>query len=223
MSVVEQDVARLQDRVGALERGQARLLAAVDSLSTLVRSQTEELRERRAGGEERLSQLQLDLQALRAELEAVRAEVADLKDQQRFETPPADASGAALADPSDSPRALYDAAYQDLSRGNHELALMGFQEVIKRYPTSELADNAQYWIGEVHYDRKDYALALEQFRKVEQDYPTGDKVPASLLKIGMSLQELGKPAEARRAFESLVERFPSTEEARLARGKLHAE
>jgi tol-pal system protein YbgF len=220
MSVVEQDVARLQDQVQALERGQKRLQVAVDSLSALVRSQTREVRERRAGGEERVSQLELDLQALRSELDAMRAEIAELKDQQRYQAPVVDAGVASATESGDTPRALYDAAYQDLSRGNHELALMGFQEVLSRYPSSELADNAQYWIGEVYYDQKDYAAALEQFRKVEENYPTGDKVPASLLKIGKSLRELGQTAEARRALQSLVERFPSTEEARLARDML---
>jgi tol-pal system protein YbgF len=223
MSVVDQDVARLQDRVGNLERAQTRLQTTIDSLSSLVQAQTDEMRQRRAGGEERLTRLELDLQALRTELEAMRLEISDLKDRQQFATPVPTAAAGTQAAAGGSPRELYDAAYQDLSRGNLDLALMGFEEVLARYPTSELADNAQYWIGEVYYDRKDYGAALEEFRKVEANHPTGDKVPAALLKIGMSLQEMGESSDARRAFESLVERFPSTEEARLARDKLAQE
>ena len=140
MSVLEQDVARLQDQVGRLERSETHLRTVVDSLSALVAAQTRELRERRAGNEETLGRLQLELQALRTELDGVRAEIAELKDQQRFApAAPAAAAGGAMAAAESTPRALYDAAYQDLSRGNHELALMGFQEDSENSQYSEMS------------------------------------------------------------------------------------
>ncbi len=217
LSPTEERLARVENQVAVLEDGRLRLQVAVDSLSKLVAVQTRELREGRAGSDERVRRLEQLVQTLQTEMETLRLELSDLRDRQRFA--PAGAPGDAAAAEA-TPRALYDAAYQDLSQGKHSLALMGFQEVLSRFPTSELADNAQYWIGEAHYDQKEYDKALDEFRKVEQAYPTGDKVPAALLKTGLTLQQLGKNKEARRAFESLVERFPSTEEARLARSKL---
>ena len=89
-----------------------------------------------------------------------------------------------------------------------------------QFPDSELADNAQYWIGETYYDQADYEKALEEFRKVQANYPTGDKVPAALLKAGFSLQALGFKQDACEAYRALVDRFPGSEEARLAMTRL---
>ena len=217
LSPTEERLARVENELASLEGARLRLQATVDSLSKLVAVQTRELREGRAGGDERVRRLEVTLQALQSEVEALRQDLADLRDRARFEGAAAPGGNG----PSEgSPRALYDAAYQDLAQGKHALALMGFQEVLNRFPSSELADNSQYWIGEAYYDQKEYEKALDEFRKVEQQYPTGDKVPASLLKIALTQQQLGKTQDARRTFESLVERFPSTEEARLARSKL---
>lgn len=225
LSPLELRVARLEEQVAALEATRERLLASLDSLEALVAEQTSEVRARRATGEEHVSRLQTSLQALQSDLESLRLDVSELRDRMQFEvgqgasTGGAGAAGGAAAS-GDSPRALYEAAYQDLSQGKHDLALMGFHEVLSRFPTSELADNAQYWIGEVYYDKQDYPQALEEFLKVEQSFPTGDKVPAALLKIGMTQQQLGKSRSADKTFQSLIQRFPSTEEARLARTKL---
>jgi tol-pal system protein YbgF len=228
MNPIEVRTARLEDQVAALERTQARLQGALDSLNTLVAQQTRELRERRAGGEGRVAELESLVRALQEELATAQGEIRDLKDRVRFnaspQAPPGGGGGAEAggggAGSASGPKPLYDAAYQDLSRGNTELALMGFHDLLEQYPTSELADNAQYWIGESYYSKADYKQALEEFRKVPANYPTGDKVPAALLKIGYCQQNLGHHNDARDAFQELIRRFPSSEEARLAKGKL---
>lgn len=119
-----------------------------------------------------------------------------------------------------TPQALYEAAYLDLSRKNYELSLQGFMEYLKRYPESEYANNAQYWIGELFYVHRDFELALHEFRKVRDKYPEGQKVPASLLKIGFCLTELDRKTEAKEVFRQLIEDFPQSEEAGLARDRL---
>ena len=222
LSPLELRVARLEEQVAALEATRSRLQVSLDSLQALVGDQTQEMRSRRAVGDDQVSRLQTAMQSLQAELESLRLDVSELRDRLQFEVGQRSAAGGAAgaAAAGDSPRALYEAAYQDLSQGKHDLALMGFNEVLSRFPTSELADNAQYWIGEVYYDKKDYPQALEEFLKVEQNYSTSDKVPAALLKIGMTQQQMGKNRAADRTFQGLIQRFPSTEEARLARTKL---
>ena len=224
MNPLEVRTARLEDQVAVLERTTARLQGAVDSLSALVAQQTREMRERRAGGEGRVAELESLVRALQEELATAQGEIRDLKDRIRFESgaqgPPGGGGGAGGGGGGTGPKPLYDAAYQDLTRGNHELALMGFHDLLQQYPTSELADNSQYWIGESYYSKADYKQALEEFRKVPANYPAGDKVPAALLKIGYCLQNLGRNDEARDALQELIRRFPSSEEARLARAKL---
>lgn len=118
------------------------------------------------------------------------------------------------------PLELYNAAYLDLSKANYQLALQGFQTFIAAFPKSDLVDNAQYWIGEVHYAQKDYPRAIEAFKKVVEIYPRGDKVAAALLKMGYSHFNLGDQETGKKFLKIVIERFPNSEEARLARSRL---
>jgi tol-pal system protein YbgF len=116
----------------------------------------------------------------------------------------------------------YDQAYKDLTRGNYSLALLGFRDFLRRSPASDLADNAQYWIGECFYAQRDYDPAVQEFLKVQENYPRGDKVPAALLKTGFSFLQLEDRASARRYLNQVVEQFPNSEEAVSARNKLRS-
>lgn len=132
---------------------------------------------------------------------------------------PASGDSAAPGDQLD-PQALYDAAYKDISRGSYRLAVSGFQEFLRLNPDHQLADNAQYWLGECAYVQDDLPKAVDEFQKVVRGYPDGDKVPAALLKLGYSSLRLNDNASAKRWFDDLVKRYPGTEEARTARSKL---
>jgi tol-pal system protein YbgF len=132
----------------------------------------------------------------------------------------APATGGEISE-SDAKR-LYDQAYKDLTRGNYSLALLGFRDYLRRSPASDLADNAQYWIGECFYAQRDYDPAIQEFLKVQKDYPQGDKVPAALLKTGFSFLQLEDRASARRYLNQVVEQYPNSEEAVSARNKLRS-
>jgi tol-pal system protein YbgF len=177
----------------------------------------QQARSGRAGNEQRLREIQRLLQVLATRVDENRVQYGELKDELQYSGP---RSGADSSTAGATPRALYDAAYQDLTRGNYGLALMGFQEVLAKFPTSELADNAQYWIGESYYAQKDYKQARAEFQKAVDTYPQGDKVPAALLKVGFCQQQLGEKEAARTTFQQLVDRYPMSEEARLATTKL---
>lgn len=118
------------------------------------------------------------------------------------------------------PRQLYDQAYLDLSRGSYDLAKTGFDEYLKRYPDTELADNALYWLGEVEYGQHNYKIALEKFQQVEVQYPKGNKVAAALLKMGLCQIQLRQKISARETFRKLVDKYPSTPEAAQAKERL---
>jgi tol-pal system protein YbgF len=217
LASLEVRTARIEDHVDKLSRMQSELSTTVQALNRLVDEEVQQARSGRAGNEQRLREIQSLLQVLTTRMDENRVRFGELKDDLKYSRPSAAADSATGGA---TPRALYDAAYQDLTRGNHGLALMGFQEVLAKFPTSELADNAQYWIGESYYAQKDYRQAQKEFEKVEGSYPQGDKVPAALLKLGFCLQQQGDKAAAHAAFQKLVQRFPNTEEARLAGAKL---
>jgi tol-pal system protein YbgF len=132
------------------------------------------------------------------------------------------------------PQDIYQAAYIDFSKGSYPLAIAGFREFLRRYPEHELADNAQYWIGESQLslarsygnagqnDRSVQALeqAVQEFKKVIANYPRGDKAPAALYKEALTLIELKQPAVAQSRLQYLVDNFPQAEETPLARERL---
>lgn len=133
--------------------------------------------------------------------------------------PENDSTQVAISDDTD-PKALYDAAYMDLSRNDFDLALRGFREYLNVFPNSEYSDNAQYWIGEIYYARKEFERAFNEFNKVDSEYPQGDKMPAALLKMGYCLINLNDKAGARRYLDTVIQRYPNSAEAGLARSRL---
>ena len=115
---------------------------------------------------------------------------------------------------------LYAEAKQAFDRQDLEGAREKFEKLIKRYPKSENADNAQFWIGEIYYREKWYEKAILEYQKVIENYPKGNKVQAALLKQGLSFFSLGDKANARLILNELVKRYPKSPEADIARNKL---
>jgi tol-pal system protein YbgF len=115
---------------------------------------------------------------------------------------------------------LYNTAYLDVTKGNYELARQGFQEFLRVFPTSTLADNAQYWIAESYYGEGKYQEAIKGFEQVIDNYPAGDKVSAAMLKLGFSYQKLGDTATANVYLQQVIEKYAGSEEARIARERL---
>src|SRR5262249_25599028 len=64
--------------------------------------------------------------------------------------PPGSPAPAAPAAPAPSPRELYSQAYADYARGNYDLSIQEYKEYLRLYPSTDLSDNAQYWIGECY-------------------------------------------------------------------------
>ncbi len=115
---------------------------------------------------------------------------------------------------------LYLFAKQAFDEGNLETAREKFQEFIDRYPKSENADNAQFWIGEVFYREKWYEKAILEYQKVIEKYPKGNKVPASLLKQGFAFYNLKDKANSRLILKELIRKYPDSNEAKIAKKKL---
>lgn len=115
---------------------------------------------------------------------------------------------------------IYRQAKQAFDQGNSDAARDKFNELIERYPKSERADNAQFWIGEIYYREKWYEKAILEYQKVIENYPKGNKVPASLLKQGFAFLNLGDKANSRLILQELIKKYPKTNEAKIARDKL---
>ena len=99
-------------------------------------------------------------------------------------------------------------------------AIEQFKKFLEKHPDSNLADNAQYWIGESYYALQNFDQAIVEFDLVRKDYPKSDKVPAAWLKIGYSFAELGNRVDARLFLQEVINRFPQSKEAEKARDKI---
>lgn len=139
-------------------------------------------------------------------------------------SPTASAAPAAAAPvpatPPPAPRELYSQAYADYARGNYDLAIQGFTEYIRNYPGTDFTDNAQYWIGECLYGKKMYAEAVDAFNVLFRDYASSDKLPDGRVKKGIALERLGRRSQALIEYRYVVDRFPNSPAARLARERL---
>jgi tol-pal system protein YbgF len=115
---------------------------------------------------------------------------------------------------------LYKDAYETYQKGNFEGARRKFEAFLKQYPNTELSDNAQFWIGETYYGKKDYEKAILEYEKAIAKYPEGDKVPAALLKQALAFLELGDKTNGRNLLKRVIERYPHSEQADMAKKRL---
>ncbi|MBI9076825.1 MAG: tol-pal system protein YbgF [Desulfatibacillum sp.] len=129
------------------------------------------------------------------------------------------ASKPALS-PSKSPEDQYAAAYRLYQNRDREKAISAFESFLRDYPGHDLADNAQYWIGEAYYDGKMYPEAIQAFKSVVKNYPEKDKAPAALLKIGYSYLAVENLEQASQYLRQVVTDYPFSDLVGIARAKL---
>ena len=115
---------------------------------------------------------------------------------------------------------MYSKAKQAFDAGNLDAARDGFQEMLKRYPQSNNADNAQFWIGEIYYQEKWFEKAIVEYQKVIENYPKGNKVKSALLKQGYAFLNIGDKSNARIILKELIKKYPDSSEAQIANRKL---
>ena len=210
----------------------------VQKLNASVSQQTTQLLKSNADTGVKLDELSRQIEALQAKLDDTNRRLAELSQQiaasQGSLGSPA-GPGAAMSPSVGAPRAnappgaagpspqqLYDTAYGDYTKGRYELAISGFQEYIERYPSTDLSDNAQYWIGESNFSERKFDAAIADFDTLLKRWPKSDKAAAALLKKGLALQELGRRPEAAVALQYVIHEYPGSDEARLARQRLTA-
>lgn len=114
----------------------------------------------------------------------------------------------------------YKRALSETNMGNYKDAIKLFEEFLKKYPNSSLADNAQYWKGEGLYATKDFAGALIEFQKVVKNYLQSEKRPGAILKQGYCLYEQQSYQEAKAFLNKVITEYPKSDEAEEAKERL---
>lgn len=119
-----------------------------------------------------------------------------------------------------APDSLYRKGLDSLKGGDAVAAREQFTKFLEQHPKHELAANANYWIGETYYSEKNYESAILSYQEVIKSYPGKEKVVAAMLKQGMSFNMLKDTKSAKFVLKKLIEGFPKSEEAKVAKGLL---
>jgi len=114
----------------------------------------------------------------------------------------------------------YGTAFDLLKAGKFDAAIRSFRGFLSDHPSSVYADNAQYWLGEAYYVKREYGPAKQAFSEMMSRYPDSPKVPDSLLKLAYIDYEQGRYADARATLQRVLEEHPNASAASLARQRL---
>ncbi len=222
-----EDLARMEQRMEQLTSQTMRSNADLAQRVTELQEQIEALSANLELSTRRLQEISQELAAARAQLGAgaIRTipedTLPDVATDAGGGTAGAGAAAAgAAAMAGASPDELYRTAYEDYMRGNYDLAAQGFAEYLRRFPDTELSDNALYWIGECHAAQNEIDEAQAAFSRVLEEYPTSDKAAAAQLKKGLLYLEQGDNGQGVVHLQYVVYEHPGTKEADLARERL---
>jgi tol-pal system protein YbgF len=235
-TLVEQSgdtVGKLNGTMSALQKSMqdvtANSGARLDTMSTQVQGLSDNLEEIKS----RLGKLNQQLVDLQNSVQSVDAKISGgggtppatgvsnpgtpMSSQPTSSMPPA---GGASGGPAPSADTLYSNGLRDITSGKYDLARQEFQDYLKYYGDTDLASNAQFYLGEIAYSQKNYDQAVSEYDRVLTNYPKSFKLAPAHLKKGMALIDLGQKTAGVRELRDVVKRFPGTEEERRARAKL---
>ncbi|MGA7794887.1 MAG: tetratricopeptide repeat protein [Candidatus Acidiferrales bacterium] len=127
---------------------------------------------------------------------------------------------AASGPPPASADVLYSNALRDINGKHYDLATQEFQDYMKYYGDTDLASNAQFYLGEVAFMQNQFQTALDAYNRVIENYPKSFKTASARMRKGYCLAELGQKASAVRELRAVVRLYPGTDEAKRAAAKL---
>ena len=130
-------------------------------------------------------------------------------------------SGAPAANQAPPLQETYQSALRDFNAGRYPLAAQEFQDVIHYYPLDDLAGAAQFYIGEIAYEQKNYDAAVSAYNVVIENFGGSAKAPAAELHKGLALLATNKKEAGIHELRTLIQRHPRTPEAATARSKLN--
>ncbi len=164
-------------------------------------------------------------------MDSINTKLDDLSNLMRTIPPPAPAgaTGAAgVAVPQTSPQVppesaetMWDNAFRDYQTGKQDLAMQEFNSIVKTYPGTDAAANAQYYIGYMYYTASQYEDAVKAF-DVLLSFNENSRTQDGLYYKAVSLQKAEHRTLAAAAYKEFLSKYPTNEHAAQARKNLHA-
>jgi tol-pal system protein YbgF len=196
------EIDRLKDQIATRTKVLEESGKILEGKNSLQENRVNVLEERIRGTEDRLKGLDERIAQIVSKEEEMGKMISEAK-----ETAPASGD-------------LYRDAYETLQKGDLEGAQRKFEAFLKQYPNTEFSDNAQFWIGEIYSQKKDFEKAILEYEKVIVKYPEGDKIPAALFKQALAFLELGDKKNAKNLLKRVIERYPYSDQGDIAKKKL---
>jgi tol-pal system protein YbgF len=248
-STVDQKFGLMQHLVEQTADNANRMMASVDALQKKIESQNEATNGKLDTASGQVQALNDSVDELKSRMAKLDKSIQDLQGQlQNIQNPPATApaqqpgsggsplTGTTPGGPNTAPsgpgtapaaaqapplQETYQAGLRDYNTGRFQVAAGEFQDVLTYYPQDDLAGNAQFYMGEIAYQQKDYADAVKAYNAVLESFGGSPKASAAQLHKGLALISQGKRDAGIRELRALIQRHPQTPEATQARAKLN--
>lgn len=238
------------DMLNALRESQENLNSKVTHLNRELQQLVGRVEERKFYVDKAIAESKTDRDLLKAQIETVEGEIGDLRgridriesalQQKGIATPRADAkppaqkpSTSAAKEPATpqptpqpaeatNPKAIYDEAMREFHAGKYKESREKFNRIVKEFPTSSLASNGYFWIGESYYKEGSYEDAILSYDVVVKKYPNSDKVPGAKLKQALAFIEIKDPKPAKAILQQIIDDYPQSHEAEQAKKQLQS-
>jgi tol-pal system protein YbgF len=206
---------QIMDSLGNTRRTVAQIKGDVSQDLYNIQQQLVQLQELTGQSQQRLSELRTQLEARQA------AQQTESPAPSGAPAPGDSAQPSGGGAPAASADAMYEASLAQLRRGSTTTARLGLREMLKTYPNSPRAPDALYFIGQSFAaDSPDSAGVY--YSQVVDQYPTATRAPSALYNLGLLAERRKDNAKAKDAYQRVVQKYPQSDEAALARDRLKA-
>ena len=238
LQLMQDNMSRMQqsfdERMGVMKDLLTQQTDNVNKMGAAVQNLQKTLGQQTSDAGSKVDQISGQVQALHDAVDELKARLAKVSKQlddmqtaqQNISAPPAGgqpggnpaaANNAPQAPPADQ---LYNDGLRDYNANKNDLSSQEFAQYLQVYGNTDLAGNAQFYLGEIAYRQGNFAGAVQSYNKVLDQYPGGNKTAAAQLKKAYALLELGQRDAGVQELRSLISRYPKSPEALQARDRL---
>jgi tol-pal system protein YbgF len=238
LQLMQDNMSRMQqsfdERMGVMKDLLTQQIDNVNKMGTTVQNLQKTLGQQTSDAGSKVDQISGQVQALHDAVDELKARLAKVSKQlddmqtaqQNITSPPIVQPGGAPGGAANNvpqappPDQLYNDGLRDYNANKNDLASQEFTQYLQVYGNTDLAGNAQFYLGEIAYRQGNFAGAVQAYNKVLDQYPGGNKTAAAQLKKGYALLELGQREAGVQELRSLISRYPKSPEALQARDRL---
>ena len=238
LQLMQDNMSRMQqsfdERMGVMKDLLTQQTDNVNKMGTTVQNLQKSLGQQTTDAGSKVDQISGQVQALHDAVDELKARLAKVSKQlddmqttqQNITAPtggqPGGSPGGAASNVPTAPPAdqLYNVGLRDYNANKNDLASQEFAQYLQVYGNTDLAGNAQFYLGEIAYRQGNFSGAVQAYNKVLDQYPGGNKTAAAQLKKAYALLELGQRDAGIQELRSLVSRYPKSPEALQARDRL---